>query len=156
MTTSRRTLLLSGACLATGFRPAAAAHPAPVEEFIGPLVAWANVKQVFGATGDGRTDDTAALQKALDAHRDPQGTTSAVYLPAGTYRITRTLTLPRKAGREAMGLNIQGEDPARTVIRWDGPADGVMFDHGARYTKLGHITFDGARKAKTAIRFPCS
>ena len=35
---------------------------------------------------------------------------------------------------------------------WDGPADGVMFDYGAWYSKLGRITLDGRGKAKTAVR----
>lgn len=43
----------------------------------------------YGATGDGTTDDTAALQAALDqsAHRD-------LFIPHGRYRITETLTVP--------------------------------------------------------------
>lgn len=40
----------------------------------------------FGAIGDGTTDDTDAIQAALDA----RGT---VYIPAGTYKITSTLTM---------------------------------------------------------------
>ena len=44
-----------------------------------------NVKQA-GAKGDGRTDDTAALQRAIDAHE-------TVFLPKGLYRVSRTLTL---------------------------------------------------------------
>ena len=40
----------------------------------------------YGATGDGVTDDTAALQAALD-------TNSVAYLPAGKYRITSELII---------------------------------------------------------------
>ena len=47
---------------------------------------WIDVKS-FGAKGDGRTDDTAALQAAFD--RLDNGV--VIYLPAGTYRITDTL-----------------------------------------------------------------
>jgi len=126
--------------------------PALGEEWVGPFEGWADVKQDFHAIGDGKADDTVALQKALDALRDEKGQTRDVYFPAGIYRITRTLTLPRKAGREAIGLNIQGEDPDKTIIAWDGPVDGVMFDYGAWCSKLGRITFDGRSKAKTAIR----
>ena len=128
------------------------AVPAGAEEWTGPLEGWADVKRDFQAIGDGKADDTAALQQALDALRDEKGQTRAIYLPAGTYRITRTLALPRKAGREANGLNIQGEDPDKTVLVWDGSTDGVMFDYGAWYSKLGRMTFDGRGKAKTAIR----
>ena len=44
-----------------------------------------NVKD-FGAVGDGVTDDTAAIQAAVDAGLD-------VYFPAGTYNITSTITI---------------------------------------------------------------
>ncbi|CAN5346964.1 hypothetical protein BH11PSE2_BH11PSE2_10470 [soil metagenome] len=121
------------------------------EVFIGPLAGWLNVKSRFGAVGDGAADDTAALQKALAALHDDGGSASALWLPAGRYRITRTLTLPRKVGREAIGLNIQGEDPDRTAIIWDGPAGGTMFDYGAWYSKIGRLTLDGAGRAGIAL-----
>jgi polygalacturonase len=46
----------------------------------------------FGATGDGKTFDTAAIQKALDAGKDAGGT---VIFPAGTY-LSQPLTLRTK------------------------------------------------------------
>lgn len=49
-----------------------------------------DVKRDFMAKGDGSTDDTLAIQRALDAtHRLGAGT--AVYFPSGTYRISETL-----------------------------------------------------------------
>ncbi len=36
----------------------------------------------FGATGDGKTDDTKAIQKALDSAAGTQGT---VFVPEGSY-----------------------------------------------------------------------
>jgi len=38
--------------------------------------------RAFGAKGDGKTNDTAAIQKALDAAKDIEGT---VYVPSGVY-----------------------------------------------------------------------
>ena len=42
----------------------------------------------FGATGDGTTDDTAAIQAAITANYNGE-----VYFPAGTYKITSGLTV---------------------------------------------------------------
>jgi len=47
--------------------------------------AWVNVKD-FGATGNGSTDDTAAIQAAIDYALANAKVT--VYLPAGTYKTT--------------------------------------------------------------------
>ena len=46
---------------------------------------WVNARDL-GATGDGATDDTAALQKAINDHR-------IVYLPSGRYKISDTIRL---------------------------------------------------------------
>ncbi|MGH9450003.1 MAG: glycosyl hydrolase family 28-related protein [Terriglobia bacterium] len=47
--------------------------------------AWVNLKSL-GAHGDGKTDDTAAIQRAIDQHR-------VLYIPSGHYIITNTITL---------------------------------------------------------------
>ncbi|QMT39936.1 right-handed parallel beta-helix repeat-containing protein [Neisseria shayeganii] len=54
--------------------------PKPTTDFI------ANVKDAaYGAKGDGQTDDTAAIQKAIDAVAEKGG--GVVEIPAGTYMI---------------------------------------------------------------------
>jgi hypothetical protein len=129
---------------------AACAAESP-QEFIGPFPSWADVKRDYGAVGNGQADDTAALQKALDdLHREDRKY-FVLYLPAGTYRVTRTLVLFRERHNESKDVALIGEDPATTTLRWDGAADGVMLDYGAWYSKLGRLTFDGRGKARTAI-----
>jgi hypothetical protein len=61
------------------------------------------------AKGDGHADDTDALQQALDRSLDATRH-GVVFLPSGTYRITRTLIVPR-------GVRIYGVGPTRPVIR---------------------------------------
>jgi sugar lactone lactonase YvrE len=46
---------------------------------------WVNVHSL-GITGDGKTDDTAAIQKAIDTHR-------VLYFPSGHYVVSDTLKL---------------------------------------------------------------
>lgn len=54
---------------------------------------WYSVKR-YGAVGDDTADDTSAIQSALNAC--PAG--GIVYFPAGTYRITAPVTVPRIMG----------------------------------------------------------
>jgi polygalacturonase len=39
-----------------------------VTKAYGPFATWANVKADYGAIGDGKADDTDAIQKALNDH----------------------------------------------------------------------------------------
>lgn len=56
----------------------------------------------YGATGDGTTNDTVAIQAAIDAAA-PNG---AVYFPAGTYRIARTTGTADRWGLKITGSNL--------------------------------------------------
>jgi hypothetical protein len=145
-------VLLSGAwllCPASGYSQTAARHSAE-EEFAGPFLSWANVKD-YGAVGDGRADDTAAIQKALEAVRSKDSASRVLYFPAGTYRITATLKLDRISHNEPLGMSITGEAPEKTKILWAGPAGHNMFHYNAWYASLSRLTFDGAGKAHTII-----
>jgi sugar lactone lactonase YvrE len=65
-----------------------AAMPAmlpPAIPALPPSGEWVNV-QTLGVKGDGKTDDTAALQQAIDTHR-------VLYFPSGQYVVRDTLTL---------------------------------------------------------------
>jgi Ca2+-binding RTX toxin-like protein len=64
----------------------------------------ANVKQ-YGAKGDGVTDDTKAIQKALAENR-------AVYFPNGTYLVSDTLQTS-----SIKRVLLQGESQSGTVIK---------------------------------------
>lgn len=61
------------------------ARPAAKIRALPPVSQWTNVRDL-GVKGDDTTDDTAALQRAIDTHR-------VLYLPMGRYRVTDTLKL---------------------------------------------------------------
>jgi hypothetical protein len=97
--------------------------PAPLPPAIPalpPTSEWVNV-HTLGVTGDGATNDTAAIQQAIDSHR-------VLYFPSGHYIVSDTLTL--KPDTVLIGLHptltqfdlldgtpgYQGIGPPRAVI----------------------------------------
>ena len=107
---------------------------------------WLNVKTAFGAVGNGVADDSTPIQNALDALDNNSGIKAVVYLPAGTYRITRTL---KQTFREGSSLIGHGRD---TIISWDGPVGGTMFvsDSNA-FSNFEGITWRGNGRAATGV-----
>jgi hypothetical protein len=98
------------------------------------------------ARGDGIADDTAAIQTALNRIGKAPGDPKVVYLPPGTYRITRTLSLTKRNGGMLIG---HGRD---TRLVWDGVAGGRMFwSNGASRQSYIGLVWDGAGKAAVGI-----
>ncbi|MCL4205933.1 MAG: hypothetical protein KJ000_25905 [Pirellulaceae bacterium] len=122
------------------------------EEFAGPFPSWKNVKTDYGAKGDGTTDDTAAIQAAIDDLRNVSGNPWCVlYFPAGTYRIERTIINRRREHNDWLGCQILGEDPATTVLVWHGAEGQWMWGLDAWYCKVSRLGFDGRGKAGTGL-----
>jgi len=82
-----------------------------------PVADWTNVK-TLGVKGDSETDDTAALQKAIDGHR-------VLYLPTGFYKVSDTLKL--RPDTVLIGLH-----PAMAQL--------VIPDNNPRHAGVGAVT----------------
>jgi hypothetical protein len=126
--------------------------PASEEEFVGPFASWRDLKRDYGGIGDGKTDDTKALQRGLDElikHKK----SCVLYIPAGTYRLTATIRTERKEHTDCQGVAVIGEDPSSTILLWDSPVDGTMFQWDAWYSKISRLTFEGKGQAGTGLRY---
>lgn len=79
-----------------------------------------DARRDFGAKGDGQADDTAAVQKTVDAAR-AHGHGSLAYLPKGVYAVTSTIHM---AGS---GYTVGGSGFGSAVI-WKGAAGGATLE----------------------------
>lgn len=114
---------------------------ASAENIVFPPDAVCDVRQPpYSAKGDGVTDDTAAIQKALDDRQ------KLVYLPNGTYLVSNTLRWGTGQKRQVL----QGQSVDGTVIKlqdncagfsiptrplavvWTGKAPGQRYRNGLR------------------------
>lgn len=125
---------------------------------------YLSVKE-FGAKGDGKTDDTKALQAALDTQNESKGngqasvyynSTKTLFFPAGRYRITGTLS----AGAYAVLLGeraiIEQTDPSSDSLKASGYRNefsGLMFLGGRRAIVLNTNNVDTCTPKITSCQF---
>lgn len=84
----------------------------------------------FGATGDGVTDDTAAIQAAVDA-AETAGGFRAVWLPAGDYQISSAITV----SSNNVALVGDGEH-VTTITQSSATADTLVFTNATPDTTV--------------------
>ena len=86
----------------------------------------------FGAVGDGTTDDTAAIQAAVDA-LSQAGVGGVVRLPAGTYKVTSSINITWPNGSDA-------NTPAHITLQGDGADITYIYDFRPGTPTNGCIT----------------
>lgn len=125
-------------------------NPAPGSPAAPAALAGAGDVRSRGAKGDGATDDTAAIQAACAAGGD-------VFLPAGTYAVTRPIALSGPVRIQGSGATIVSSEPTGALFRASGDLTGfVMRDVVLRTTRkdlekrgealfsVDHHSLDGA------------
>lgn len=122
---TRRRALFAGAA---GIAGAAVAAGAPAQAATAvasdtSTLDWYNVK-LLGAVGDGQTDDTSAIQAALNSAAATGGT---VYFPEGTYRITPAARTTSLSGASAVGLTV----PSNVNLRGSNQYASTLVKHSA-------------------------
>jgi hypothetical protein len=119
-------LAFCAAALSILVAPAGKAEPFPADA--GAL----NVRD-YGARGDGKHDDTAAILKAIAASGEDTGHTfwqdRPVYLPDGTYNVSDTLLKRYADGRFGSGFYLVGQSQKGTIIRLSDHAPGFDDPH---------------------------
>lgn len=111
------------------------AMPAPVPSDLTPLPpceTWVNVK-TLGLKGDGETDDTEALKKAVAAHR-------TLYFPLGVYIISDTITLRPDSvliGMHPSATRLELKDRTPAFQGIGSPVPMVVAPKGGRNIMIG-------------------
>ncbi len=139
---SRRRLLAgAGAAGTAGVLASLVTHGASTPAFAaGVEGVFVNVKD-YGAKGDGKTDDSAAIQAAINATA-PDG--RAVFMPSGVYMIGAPLSMRN-------GLTLRGAGRAATTLRLMPSSNGPILNApvvGSAYQSvddlmLSDLTLDG-------------
>lgn len=96
----------------------------PALDQFAPPDAVVNVKTEFGAVGDGRSDDTAAIQAAISAGLGFGNPRKIIYFPEGTYLISESLRWRLTDGTWSTWLTLMGANRDRTVLKLADRAQG--------------------------------
>jgi hypothetical protein len=101
-----------------------------------PDSGYTNIREQYGAKGDGKTDDTAAFQKAAADN------VRRLFIPRGVYLLSDTVHFSPKR------WILQGEDEQTTVLRL---ADGAAGFGDPEQPKPFISTFTGFMNPKAAM-----
>ena len=103
-------------------------------------IPWISVR-AFGARGDGKTDDTAALRAGIAAAMESGQT---LFFPKGTYMVSDTIRI------DTWGFRMEGSGPAHTTIRAAAEMERLLYVRGASIV-ISRMTLDGNNLARYAL-----
>ena len=107
---------------------------------LGPLIL--NVKS-FGAKGDDATDDTAAIQSAID--QAAAGNRGTVFFPPGTYRISSSLVITNQ-------LSLMGSSHGGTILKATSSITMIKMENGSEVHDMRLIGNDRTSANSIAIK----
>lgn len=87
----------------------------------------------YGATGDGTTDDTTAVQAAMTA----LSSGGVLYFPAGAYKLTAQLVVPANQNYSIRGAGIEA-----TRLNWTNSSGGIYWN-ATGFTRFKSFTIEG-------------
>lgn len=137
---------------------------ATIASTIANLSAYYVTPQQFGAVGDGVTDDTAAVQAAIDAaltHTDPANgekppytakQNASVFFPLGTYRVGE-LNVPGSVAMWGVGPGTYGTSTllqrteGQSIIRLKGDTDGGL----SQSSVIEHLSFKSGSATSAGV-----
>lgn len=108
-----------------------------------PVQGWVNVREL-GASGDGETDDTLLLQKAIDRY-------PVLYFPQGFYRVTETLRMKPDTvliGLHPIATQLMLKDNTEAFGGLDGPKPLLEAPQGGGNVVFGLGLDTGARNPR--------
>jgi hypothetical protein len=98
--------------------------------YVLPGVNGFNIR-AFGAVGDDTTNDTAAIQAAMNARYN--GVLRSIYVPVGTYRVNMNgwkqaaaLSWSIPNDERLFGASVVGENQLKSIIKFYGDGDGLV------------------------------
>jgi hypothetical protein len=109
------------------------------------LMASVNVKD-YGAKGDGATDDTTAIQNAINAAKvQAQNRGGTVYFPPGDYLISAPLVLPRTGGTPVNVVHLEGAGRWQSSIHGMGsfPTNRALIEWSASASRAWEQSIKG-------------
>ncbi len=127
--------------------------PAPVAPTLSGTVSYIDAKQNCSAIGDGITDDTAALQTAINTAFNNVVKTSeaqaygqkSLFVPGGSYKITQPLSIIN-----GFGVKLFGAGKYSTRI-FNPNGGGVFVTNGCAFSQFEDMTLGGGNKGEVVF-----